>query len=89
MKIYLRLVKNVESAKQKKIKAIPYSIKSMNIMKGFDFWKIAPDPESHLMHIKMTIIATVIIVAMHASKIQANQFIQFGSPIIFKSSCRY
>ena len=78
----------MESAKQKKIKAIPYSMKSMNTMKGFAFEKIAPDPEFHSIHIKITINATVIIVAMHASKIQANQFIQFGSPIIFNSSYR-
>ena len=32
--IYLRLVKNVDSAKQKKIKATPYIMKNMNIMKG-------------------------------------------------------
>ena len=32
--MYLRLVKKVDRAKQKKIKATPYSKKNMNIMKG-------------------------------------------------------
>ena len=76
----------MERAKQKKINAIPYSIKSMNTMKGFELLRTLPVPAYHSTHIKITINATVMTVAMHASKIQANQFIQFGSPIIFNNS---
>ena len=88
-RIHLRLVKNVERAKQKKIKATPYSIKNMNIMKGFESCMIFPYPALHSTHSKMIINATDIVVAMNASKYQVNQLIQFGSPMIFNNSCRY
>ena len=85
-RIHLRLVKNVEMQKQKKIKATPYSIKNMNIMKGSESCMILPYPALHSMHIKIIINATDIVVAMNASKYQVNQLIQFGSPIIFSNS---
>ena len=86
--MHLRLVKNVERAKQKKIKATPYSIKNMNIMKGSESCMILPYPALHSMHSKIIISATDIVVAMNASKYHVNQFIQLGSPIIFNNSCR-
>ena len=86
--MYLRLVKKVDRAKQKKIKATPYSKKNMNIMKGSESWMILPYPALHSMHIKIIINATVMVVAMKASKNQVNQLIQFGRPIIFNNSYR-
>ena len=75
--------------KQKEIKATPYSMKNMNIMKGSESCMILPYPGLHSIHSKIIINATDIVVAMNASKYQVNQLIQFGSPIIFSNSYRY
>ena len=77
---------NVDRAKQKHINETPYSIKKMNIKNQSESCMIFPYPGLHSIQISKMTSATVMNVAMNASKNHVSQFTQLGNPIIFNNS---
>ena len=82
----LRLVNKVDKAKQNHIRETPYSIKNINIINQLESMIIFPYPGLHSIHNNKITSATVIKVAIKASKNHVIQFTQLGNPIIFNSS---
>ena len=84
--INLRLVNNVDSAKQKQTNETPYSMKNMNIRNQSESCMIFPYPGLHSIQISKITRATVMNVAINASMNHVSQFTQLGNPIIFNNS---